>query len=81
MNLNVLRRQVDKIDEKIVRLVDERAVITNNIMICKKANKLPIEDKARERVVMGKIMNITKHPKLAKILWRNIIEYSKRRLI
>lgn len=43
-----IRKQIDQIDQKIIKLLAERMDFVKEIAKFKKANKLPVQDKKRE---------------------------------
>ena len=53
--LNKEREKIDKINEKIARLLDERLGIVKKINEIKKEHKLPIIDKNREEIIFKKL--------------------------
>lgn len=62
MNLNSLRRQIDKIDRNITILLNMRAEITLNIAHIKRKSGEGIYSPGREREVLNKIATINKGP-------------------
>jgi len=57
MNIDDWRRQIDEIDQQILRLLAQRAEIANQILNLKKASGLPIEDPERENEILEKLTN------------------------
>ena len=55
--LTVLRRKIDKIDEKIANLLRKRAEKVIEIKKLKKSKKLPVTDYNREREILDKLEN------------------------
>lgn len=53
-NLQFYRKQINKIDQKIINLLKKRFEISKKIGIYKKAHGLPIQDKKREREILKK---------------------------
>ena len=51
MSLEDLRKQIDELDTRIVKLIAERMAVTRDIGKEKMEAGKPIEDKAREQVV------------------------------
>ncbi len=75
------RKNIDKIDKKIVKLLIARFKIINKIANFKKQNKIGIKDKKREKEVTNNIKkysNKTKHQKFLKKIFGKIIDYSKK---
>ncbi len=44
-----LRQQIDRLDQKIVKLLAERMELVKQIAELKKQNKLPVQDEKREQ--------------------------------
>jgi prephenate dehydrogenase/chorismate mutase len=61
IDLNTLRKQLDSVDEKIVKLLEERFMITDRVALYKDAHKIPLTDKGREDEVMEKIRDTVSH--------------------
>ena len=55
MNLEEYRKQIDAVDDEIVRLFQERMTIAANIAAFKKENGLPILQPAREREKLAEV--------------------------
>lgn len=62
MKLDKLRKSIDAIDEKIVRLLNERAEKTLQVGKCKNKNKSAIYVPSREKEVLTKIAKASKGP-------------------
>ena len=54
MELNELRKQIDKVDKQMAKLYEERMDIVKQIGNYKKEHNLPILDKERENLVKEK---------------------------
>lgn len=54
MELNELRKQIDKIDEQMAKLFEERMNLVKQVGQYKKEHNLPILDKERENFVKEK---------------------------
>lgn len=52
MELNMLRKKIDQIDQRLLELLEERFSISKKIHDYKKKNNLPIQDKEREKQVI-----------------------------
>lgn len=59
-DLSNLRKEINYIDEQIVRLVNDRTKIAKRIGAIKKSNHMPIFDKNREAVVLERIRTLNK---------------------
>jgi chorismate mutase / prephenate dehydratase len=64
MSLDNLRKQIDEMDTRIIKLIGERIQITRQIGKEKMETGQPIEDKAREKVVLEKVKNLARAEKL-----------------
>ena len=60
MSLEDLRKQVDEMDERLVKLIAERTRVTREIGKEKREIGKPIEDKSREQIVMGKVKTLAR---------------------
>lgn len=58
MGLLEHRREIEAIDEKIIRLIDKRNRMAKNIFEAKKQEGLQISDPEREKVVLGRAMDL-----------------------
>ena len=54
-----LRREIDKIDQEIVKLFNHRLEIAKKIALYKKANNLAVLDQKREDALLEKISKIS----------------------
>ncbi len=74
------RKQVDAIDEEIVRQLNMRAEIVLNIRDTKKAEGQPYHDPERELRVLNKVMAANKGPldnETIKHLYRHILQHMR----
>ena len=55
MEINFLREKIDALDSDIVRLLKERMAVSAEGAEYKRANGLPVLDKAREEALLEKI--------------------------
>ncbi|MCM8764852.1 MAG: prephenate dehydratase [Candidatus Omnitrophica bacterium] len=62
MGLDMLRKQIDRIDSELVNLLNERAKVVRNIGRVKKNTNLPTFDPARERKIITRVKNLNKGP-------------------
>ena len=51
-DLNSLRNKIDKIDNEIIDLLNDRFDIVKEIGEYKKENNIPVEDKTREEIIL-----------------------------
>ena len=61
-SLNDLRKRIDALDEKIVKLLNERAEVVVEVGKLKQQNKLPIYAPEREKAVLQKIRSLNEGP-------------------
>ena len=57
MNLDIIRQEIDQIDDKIVKLLEERMLLVEGVVAYKKASGKPILDSKREEVIFEKVKN------------------------
>ena len=60
MNLEELRKNIDKVDDEIIKLVENRMDIAAEIAAYKKENNLPVLNSAREREILNNIAGKSK---------------------
>lgn len=79
MDLEVLRRQIDEIDEKIVTLYKERMETSAAIAECKRGNALPVYDPSRERKLLYSVSEMAGEEFEAgvRVLFSVLMELSK----
>ena len=64
--MNDVRKQINKIDEEMAKLFEERMKASFDIALYKKENNLPIYDKTREDFLINKNTNYIKSEELKK---------------
>ena len=57
MNLDIIRQEIDQIDDQIVKLLEERMHLVEGVVACKKASGKPILDTKREEIIFEKVKN------------------------
>ena len=57
MNLDIIRQEIDQIDDQIVKLLEERMLLVEGVVAYKKASGKPILDSKREEVIFEKVRN------------------------
>ena len=81
MSLEEMRKKIDEVDDKIVRLIAERIRDSQSIGDEKKKSNKPVEDAAREEKVLAHIKAIAREEKLdekaIQNIYRQIIKSSK----
>lgn len=55
MDLEIIRQEIDKIDDQIVQLLEERMQLVEGVVAYKKASGKPILDTKREEVIFEKV--------------------------
>lgn len=81
MNLNLLRRKIDRIDRLIIKNLADRMLLVKNIKQLKEEKNIPVTNKLREKKILAKIgklaekVNLDK--KFIKIIFHEIFKYSK----
>ena len=55
MNLDIIRQEIDQIDDQIVKLLEERMYLVEQVVTYKKASGKPILDTKREEVIFKKV--------------------------
>ena len=57
MNLDIIRQEIDQIDDQIVKLLEERMHLVEGVVPYKKSSGKPILDTKREEVIFEKVKN------------------------
>ena len=57
MNLDMIRQEIDQIDDQIVKLLEERMHLVEGVVAYKKSSGKPILDTKREEVIFDKVRN------------------------
>ena len=57
MDLDIIRQEIDQIDDQIVKLLEERMHLVEGVVAYKKASGKPILDTKREKVIFEKVRN------------------------
>lgn len=57
MDLDIIRQEIDQIDDQIVKLLEERMHLVEGVVAYKKASGKPILDTTREAVIFEKVRN------------------------
>ncbi|NMC10587.1 MAG: chorismate mutase [Methanothrix sp.] len=68
------RREIEVIDEKIVRLIDQRIAVSKKIFEAKRAEGKPINDPEREKHVLGRATDLATELNLDAGAIRDIFE-------
>ena len=62
MNLPSLRKQIDRLDRRVLRLLNDRAQVALRIGRLKNTRKLPVFDGRREQVVLRQLARANRGP-------------------
>ena len=57
MNLDIIRQEIDQLDDQIVKLLEERMHLVEGVVAYKKSSGKPILDTKREEVIFEKVKN------------------------
>lgn len=57
MDLDIIRQEIDQIDDQIVKLLEERMHLVEGVVAYKKTSGKPILDTKREEVIFEKVKN------------------------
>ena len=57
MDLDIIRQEIDQIDDQIVKLLEERMHLVEGVVAYKKASGKTILDTKREEVIFEKVKN------------------------
>jgi len=72
MPIEELRGKIDRVDSKIVKLLEERVELAGKIGVAKRRRGLPVADPEREREVL---IRVTEKTSLNKGFVRKLFEY------
>jgi len=81
MNIESWRKEIDRIDDELLRLLNMRARIAIKVAALKKAAALPLNDKEREREVLEHVRRANQGPldeRDVSRLFRRVIRESRR---
>lgn len=67
MDLEQLRGGINKIDQQLMELLDQRFELVKQVGAYKKENKLPIIDKDRQKLILEKANNFNNSALIKKI--------------
>jgi shikimate dehydrogenase len=76
-DLGSLRTQIDKIDQMIMQLLDQRFDLTNQVGNVKSQIKKEILDTNREKIIYEKVSKYSHFPQISTI-YKTIMEESKK---
>ena len=74
MSLTEHRKEVQKIDEEIIRLIDDRTRLAERIFVAKRSVGLEIEDPHQEKLVLERAVDLATELNLDAGTIKNIFE-------
>lgn len=78
MAVDKLREKIDSIDDKILKLVEDRYTVSQKIGAIKRKKGIPVEDLEREETIFARLTLKTKlNKKFVRKLFSMIIGYCK----
>ena len=81
MKLDNLREKIDKVDEKIIKLIAKRFSVVEKIKSFKRNNHIPVFQKKREEEILNHVRLLNKNYKLSEKfiikIWKEMLEESK----
>ena len=78
MNLDIIRQEIDQIDDQIVKLLEERMHLVEGVVAYKKASGKPILDSKREEVIFEKVKNRVEDKRYQEIIVATFSDILKR---
>ena len=81
MDIEYWRREIDEIDQELLRLLNSRARLAIKVGTLKKATDIPYCDPERERYILGRLQDLNEGPldeRAVNKLFRRIIRESRR---
>ncbi|MCD5425552.1 MAG: chorismate mutase [Methanosarcinaceae archaeon] len=55
--LEIVRKEIEQVDEKIISLIKERVGLSEKVLECKKEMNIPIKDDSREKEIIERVTN------------------------
>lgn len=78
LDLDEIRTKIDSVDRRLVALLAERASLVGEVVHYKRANHMPVVDRAREDRMLARIADLAKDegldPRVAQQVLRTIID-------
>ena len=82
MDLDIIRQEIDQIDDQIVKLLEERMHLVEGVVAYKKASGKPILDTKREAIIFEKVRSRVEDKRYQETIVRNVFRtYSNVRVI
>ena len=78
MDLDIIRQEIDQIDDQIVRLLEERMYLVEGVVAYKKSTGKPILDTKREEVIFEKVRNRVSNKKYEETIVETFSDILKR---
>ena len=78
MDLDIIRQEIDKIDDQIVQLLEERMHLVEDVVAYKKATGKPILDTKREEVIFEKVKSRVSNKKYEEAIVETFSDILKR---
>lgn len=81
MKLDPLRKKIDSVDEKIIKLIVDRFLIIEKIKFLKNNHHIPIRQNDREKEILKRIRLLSENYNLSEKftlkIWKEILRESK----
>ena len=78
MDLDIIRQEIDQIDDQIVKLLEERMHLVEGVVAYKKASGKAILDTKREEVIFEKVRNRVSNKKYEETIVETFSDILKR---
>ena len=78
MDLDIIRQEIDQIDDQIVKLLEERMHLVEGVVAYKKASGKAILDTRREEVIFEKVRNRVSNKKYEETIVETFSDILKR---
>ena len=78
MDLDIIRQEIDQIDDQIVKLLEERMHLVEGVVAYKKASGKAILDTKREAVIFEKVRNHVSNKKYEETIVATFSDILKR---
>lgn len=77
MELNDIRKQIDKIDDEIATLLDKRFSLVEQVAMAKIGIKKQVRDTSREDSILARVSENAKHTDSVRAIFKNIFSESR----
>ena len=78
MDLDIIRQEIDQIDDQIVKLLEERMHLVEGVVAYKKASGKAILDTKREEVIFEKVRSRVSNKKYEETIVATFLDILKR---